>query len=61
MELIVHLSSGQALDFVADNFVNKRAGATDVVVLLTDGKSQDDVIKPGNLLHHNIPHSDILL
>lgn len=45
--------SGQALDYVAANLIGLREGAGDIVVVLTDGISHDDVYYPGKLLITN--------
>lgn len=48
--------TGQALDYVADNTFKVANGARDgvpkIVVIITDGKSQDDVIAPSRKLRN---------
>merc|ERR1712136_241581 len=46
--------TGQALDHCTDVILSgsgNRAGARDVVIVITDGKSQDDVVAPAQRLH----------
>ncbi|XP_039262210.2 uncharacterized protein LOC120338298 [Styela clava] len=42
--------TGKAIEYVIENFIGRRDGAKDVVVLLTDGKSLDDVTEPAKKL-----------
>lgn len=54
MFVSVMLSTGLALNFISDNYFKpefgSRLGVPKIGILITDGKSQDDVIPPAKSL-----------